>query len=80
MNYEPNGAPVAQGIEQLPSKQWVRGSNPLRRATPPEAEFMVQGVLAERTLAMNHEPITMNRTGDGERSSTVRALDCGSRG
>ena len=25
--------PVAQGIEQLPSKQWVAGSNPARDAT-----------------------------------------------
>ena len=27
-----NNAPVAQGIEQLPSKQWVRGSIPRGRA------------------------------------------------
>jgi hypothetical protein len=26
----PAPAPLAQGIEQLPSKQWVRGSNPRR--------------------------------------------------
>jgi hypothetical protein len=26
-------APVAQGIEQLPSKQWVAGSIPARRAS-----------------------------------------------
>src|SRR6516162_5437705 len=30
--YHVGDAPVAQGIEQLPSKQWVGGSNPSGRA------------------------------------------------
>ena len=34
-------APVAQGTEQRPSKPWVRGSNPLRRATRPPRDVPV---------------------------------------
>src|SRR3990172_7819800 len=75
MNHEPNGAPVAQGIEQLPSKQWVRGSNPLRRAMPPDgrrSRFRVHsswlmvygdGILVNFPT-MNHESLTVNPEGE----------------
>ena len=36
-----NNAPVAQGIEQLPSKQWVRGSIPRGRAISKVSLFLV---------------------------------------
>src|SRR2546428_10001027 len=35
-----NDAPVAQGTEQRPSKPWVRGSNPLRRAIRPPLQSL----------------------------------------
>ena len=53
-----NNAPVAQGIEQLPSKQWVRGSIPRGRAISKVIFFLLVLILISNTLKAE-EPLEL---------------------
>ena len=53
-----NNAPVAQGIEQLPSKQWVRGSIPRGRAISKVIFFLLVLILISNTLRAE-EPLEL---------------------
>ena len=53
-----NNAPVAQGIEQLPSKQWVRGSIPRGRAISTVIFFLLVLILISNTLKAE-EPLEL---------------------
>ena len=53
-----NNAPVAQGIEQLPSKQWVRGSIP-RGRTIISLLILILSFLINPTLLRAEEPLEL---------------------
>ena len=69
-----NNAPVAQGIEQLPSKQWVRGSIPRGRAI---TLFLILNLffLIYSTVSSAEEPLKLFLGGNEKEAINETILD-----